>query len=39
MEMVNVSVLKNIVWSWLLTVPLVAVCSGVIYWLIQAVLG
>jgi len=38
MEMVNVSVLKNIVWSWLLTVPLVAVCSGGIYWLFQAIL-
>ena len=39
MEMVNVSVLKNIILSWLLTVPLVAVCSGGIYWLFQRVIG
>jgi len=38
MEMVNVSVLKNIIFSWLLTVPLVAICSGGIYALIQSLM-
>jgi PiT family inorganic phosphate transporter len=39
MEMVNVSVLKNIIMSWLLTVPLVAVCSGGIYWTLLKIIG
>jgi PiT family inorganic phosphate transporter len=34
-EMVNVGVLKNIIYSWLLTVPLVAVCSGALFWVLK----
>ncbi len=38
MEMVNVGVLKNIVLSWLLTVPLVGFCSAGIYWIFETLL-
>lgn len=37
-EMVNVGVLKNIIYSWLLTVPLVAVCSGALFWVLQKII-
>jgi PiT family inorganic phosphate transporter len=37
-EMVNVGVLKNIIYSWLLTVPLVAGCSGALFWVLQRVI-
>jgi PiT family inorganic phosphate transporter len=34
-HMVNWKVLRNVVLSWLITVPLVAACSGLVFWILR----